>query len=122
MLYPAVGSAPRRALYFRSNGALRLPDIVADLKGQFRIPQVGYVDSKNGRIRTTFDVVPDAPVSRFTLSLFGGKRGLLVNSRNICKQKQRAKVSFVAQNGRRYDTKPVIATDCGKKSKGKKRR
>ena len=101
-----------------------LPDIVADLRGQFRVILVGFVDSKNGRIRTTFRSVPDAPVSKFTVDLFGGKRGLLVNSRNLCKQKQRAKVSFVGQNGRRYDTRPVIATSCGKgkKSKGKKRR
>ena len=112
-------------VYFRSNGGEReLPDIVADLRGQFRIILVGFIDTKNKRIRTTFASVPDAPVSKFTLDLFGGKRGLLVNNRNICKQKQRAKLALVAQNGARQVTNPVIKTSCkgkpGKKS-GKRR-
>src|SRR6185312_7323457 len=72
-------------VYFRSNGGERLlPDVVADLNGLFHVVLVGKVDSKHARIRTTFDQVPDAPVSKFTLDLYGGKRGLLVNSRNLC--------------------------------------
>jgi hypothetical protein len=108
-------------VYFRSNGGEReLPDIVADLRGQFRIILVGFIDTKNKRIRTTFASVPDAPVSKFNLNLFGGKRGLLVNNRNICKQKQRAKLALTAQNGRRQVTTPVIKTSCkGKGGKGK---
>ena len=111
-------------VYLRSNGGSRqLPDIVADLKGQFRIILVGFVDSKNARIRTRFLSVPDAPVSKFVLEIFGGKRGLLVNSVNLCKSKQRAKVRFTGQNGREHNSKPVIGTSCKKKgAKGNKRR
>jgi hypothetical protein len=61
-----------------------------------------------------FDV-PDAPVTKFQMSLFGGKKGLIVNSGNLCKTNRRAKVSFTAQNGRRSDTEPVIGTSCKKK-------
>jgi hypothetical protein len=95
-----------------------LPDIVADLKGQFHVTLVGFIDSAKGRIRTSFEVVPDVPVSKFQLSLFGGKRGLLVNSRNLCKAKQRAKVRFKGQNGRVHNSRPVVKTSCkGKKSR-----
>ena len=31
-------------------------------------------------IRTTFESVPDAPVTKFVLEMKGGKKGLLVNS------------------------------------------
>jgi hypothetical protein len=108
-------------VYFRSNGGEReLPDIVADLRGQFRIILVGFIDTKGKRIRTTFASVPDAPVSKFTLNLFGGKRGLLVNNRDICKQKQRAKLSLTGHNGAKQVTNPVIGTSCkGKPGKGK---
>jgi hypothetical protein len=101
-------------VYFRSNGGERkVPDIVADLHGLFRIILIGKVDSKNARIRTTFDQVPDAPVSSFVLNLKGGKKhGVLVNSANLCAQKRRAVVQLTGQNGRRYDTEPVIATSC----------
>lgn len=105
-------------VYFRSNGGVReLPDIVADLHGLFHIEVVGFIDAKSGRIRTTFANVPDAPVSRFELNLVGGKKGLLVNNRNICKQKQRAKLKLTGQNGRPYVTNPVVKTSCKKKQK-----
>ena len=106
-------------VYFRSNGGEReLPDIVADLKGQFRIILVGFIDSRNARIRTRFQSVPDAPVSKFTLNLKGEKGGLLVNNRNLCGGKQRAKLSLKGQNGRRYVTQPMVQTRC---KKGKRR-
>jgi len=110
-------------VYFRSNGGEReLPDLVADLRGQFRIVLVGFIDTKGRRIRTTFANIPDAPVSRFQLNLAGGKRGLLVNNRDICRGKQRAKLALTAQNGRKHVTRPVIKTSCkGKKPGGKKR-
>jgi len=111
-------------VYFRSNGGEReLPDVVADLHGQFRIILVGFVDSKGGRVRTRFLGVPDAPVSRFILNLKGGKAGLLVNNRDLCKGKLRATLRMSGQNGRRYDTEPVVGTDCkGKGGKASKRR
>ena len=49
---------------------------------------VGRIDSVKGGIRNTFDSVPDAPVTKFVLEMQGGKKGLLVNSRNICKHAQ----------------------------------
>ena len=109
-------------VYFRSNGGERLlPDVVADLHGLFHIVLVGHVDSKRGRLRTTFEKVPDAPVSKFTLNLKGGKRGLLVNSRDLCAGRLRAVVNLTAQNGRVFDTKPVIGTSCRIKGKHKRR-
>ena len=108
-------------VYFRSNGGERLlPDVVADLNGLFHVVLVGKVDSKHARIRTTFDQVPDAPVSKFTLDLYGGKRGLLVNSRNLCAKALKAKVALEAKNGRAQETTPVVKTSCKKSAKGKK--
>ena len=109
---------------FRSNGGEReLPDIVADLKGGgLRVIQVGFVDSvpvkgtELARLRTRFLSVPDAPVQKITISLFGGKkRGLLENSRNLCKTDRKAKVSFTGQNGAAQNGNVKIAAGCGKK-------
>ncbi|HUB98469.1 MAG TPA: hypothetical protein VMS11_01460 [Solirubrobacterales bacterium] len=109
-------------VYFRANGGARpLPDVVADLRGQVHLVVVGAVDTvtpkTNARIRTTFFQVPDAPVSKFELQLKGGKEGLLVNSENLCRSKQRAVVRLVAQNGKVKETQPKIANGCGKKGK-----
>jgi hypothetical protein len=101
----------------------KLPALVAELNGQIRVLLVGKVDTdKQKGIRNTFLAVPDAAVSRFELSLKGGKKyGLLENSVNICKQTQKAEAAFTAQNGKVEELKPTIANSCGKgKGKGGK--
>lgn len=106
-------------IYLVGGYGFKLPALVAELNGQIRVVLKGKVDSgPNGGIRNTFEAVPDAPVSRFELRLKGGKKyGLLVNSENLCKRKQRANALFTAQNGLVLHMKPVIARQCGKKSK-----
>ena len=70
-------------VYLRSSNH-KLPDLVAALHGPVDFNLVGRIDSKNKGIRTTFETPPDVPVTKFTLYMKGGKKGLLVNSRNIC--------------------------------------
>jgi hypothetical protein len=107
---------------FRSNGGERLlPDIVLDLHGQIDLLQVGFVDSKKGRLRTTFASTPDAPFSKLVLSLKGGKEGLLQNSENLCEAPRRAKVKLAAQNGRAKNFTSKIAMACDKHGKGGRR-
>jgi len=116
---PLLGKSLKGPVYLRSSNNL-LPDLVADLQGQVHVNLVGFIDSVNGRIRTTFDAVPDAPVKKFMLEMQGGKKGLIVNSRNLCRSEPQAMVTFKGQNGRVYDSRPVIGTACKKKGKKKK--
>jgi hypothetical protein len=62
--------------------------------------------------------VPDAPVTKFVLEMQGGKKGLLVNSTDICRGKHRAKASFTGQNGKRHVLNPLVKARCGGKAKG----
>ena len=106
-------------VYLRSSSH-ELPDLVAALNGQIDVDLVGRIDTgKNGGIRNTFEAVPDAPVSKFVLEMKGGKKGLLVNSENICRKTQKASVSFTAQNGAALALTPTIANSCGGKAKKK---
>jgi hypothetical protein len=112
-------------VYLRSSDN-PLPDLVVALKGPdsqpIEIELAGRTDSVHGGIRNTFDVVPDAPVSKFTLQLFGGKKSLIVNSRDLCKgPKQRATANFTGHNGKVRYFRPVVENDCGKKKSGKHR-
>lgn len=116
-------------VYLRSTGGERiLPDIVAVLKGPPSFPLEidldGHVDSAYHRLpngetigflRTTFETVPDAPVSQFTLDLQGGKAGILVNSTNLCARANRATAQFTAQNGKTATLHPVMQDSCEKK-------
>ncbi len=106
-------------VYLRSSSH-RLPDLVAALNGQIDVELSGRIDTTNdGGIRTTFALVPDAPVSKFVLSMKGGKKGLLENSRNLCKSTNRATVKFDGQNGKVSDFTPMVEARCGKKGKRK---
>ena len=108
--------------YLRSSNN-ELPDLVFDLRGQVRAVVSARIDSVNGGIRATIENAPDAPVSKFIVKMRGGKKGLLINSANLCKLKPsqtRATVKLKAQNGRRLDLSPIVKSDCkGKKGKGK---
>ena len=99
-------------VYLRSSSH-KLPDVVADLNGQIHIVLDGRVDSIHGGIRNTFEATPDAPVSKFTLSLKGGKKGLLINSRDICGGVHRATADFTAQSGKVSDFRPAVEAKCG---------
>ena len=93
----------------------KLPDIVAALNGQIDIALVGHVDSVNGRLRTTFETVPDAPVSNFTLDLYGGRKGLTENSEDLCSRPQIAAVTLDAQNGKSIAANQRIQLPCSPK-------
>ncbi len=109
-------------VYLRSSDNL-LPDLVVALRGPehqpIEIELAGRTDSINGGLRNTFDIVPDAPVTKFTLNLLGGKKGLLKNSRSLCKAANRATIKMTAQNGRQLVVHPKVKNDCKKKGKGK---
>jgi hypothetical protein len=109
-------------VYLRSSDN-PLPDLVAVLRGPASRPLEivldGRVDSIHGGIRNSFDYVPDQPVSRFVLRMQGGKKGLLENSRNICKTKNRASAKFTGQNGKTSRSTPVLKAQCPKAHKRK---
>ncbi len=101
-------------VYLRSSND-QLPNLVADLRGPIDVVLDGRIDSIRGGIRTTFTGVPDAPVTKFVLSMQGGRKGLLVNSTNLCARPNRATVEFDGQNGKRDTSSPVLANSCKKK-------
>jgi len=105
-----------------------LPDLVIALHGPPSQPVAvdvdGRIDSIKGGIRTTFEGVPDLPVSSFVLNMEGGRKGLLQNSTNICKGIHKATAEFDGQNGKAADLAPVLKDGkCPKaKRKGAKQR
>jgi hypothetical protein len=108
-------------VYLRSSSH-PLPDLVADLNGQIHVVLAGRVDSVHGGTRNTFEAVPDAPVTKFTLSLPAGKKGLLQNSTDICRGVHKATADFTAHNGKTLRLKPQLQAKCPKARKGKKRK
>lgn len=120
---PLLAQPLEGPVYLRSAPERKLPDLVADLHGGglgLRIEVVGHIDSVHGGLRGTFEGIPDAPVSRFVLTLKGGKQGLLVNSENTCAAPIHADAVFVGQNQIGDHTRPRVEVNCRKsRAKGK---
>jgi hypothetical protein len=114
---PLLGRALEGPVYLRSSSN-QLPDLVAALQGQFEVDLDAKVDTgKNDGLRSSFELVPDAPVSEFVLSMKGGKKGLLENSTDICRRKHTVDAVFEAHNGKTADLKPVLQVKGCHKSK-----
>jgi hypothetical protein len=99
-------------VYLRSSSH-KLPDMVVALHGLVDFDLVGRIDSVHARIRTTFESIPDARVSKAVLEFPAGKKSLLVNSRDLCAHPAKALSVFTAQNGKLYEERPVLRVKCG---------
>jgi hypothetical protein len=116
---PLLDEPVEGPVYLRSSNH-KLPDLVIALHGLVDVNVSSRIDSKHGGIRNSFETIPDAPVTKFVLSLQGGKKGLVVNSRNLCAQPSRADARFTGQNGVPYHFHPLLKPSCGGKSKKNK--
>jgi hypothetical protein len=98
----------------------KLPDLLADLKGQINIQLDGVISSNHGGLKTVFNNTPDVPLKTFILNMQGGKKSLLQNSTNLCKSPQLAILNMKGQNGKVVKTNQLrlnIASCGGKKKK-----
>jgi len=100
----------------------KLPDLVFDLHGLVDIEVATRIDSAKGGIRATVESTPDAPLTKVDLRMQGGKKGLIVNSRNLCGATAKANVELTGQNGKESSSNPVMKADCGGKRKHKRHR
>ncbi|MGH2929187.1 MAG: hypothetical protein ACRDL8_13370, partial [Solirubrobacteraceae bacterium] len=85
--------------------------IALDLRAQTSIPAHGAQ-----KLVTTFSTIPDAPVSKFTLQITGGRRGILVitgRGRSICTKRQVTDASMGAQSGKTHAQNVSMSTPCG---------
>jgi hypothetical protein len=101
-----------------------LPSLLVPLRGQIAI-DLRASSAVNGaqQLVTTFSTIPDAPVSRFTLTVNGGRKGLLVitgRGQTICGKSQVANSDFGAQSGKANNQNDTMATPCKRAAHAKR--
>lgn len=117
---PLLSEALEGPVYLRSSRTA-VPDLVARLRGRgIEIEVPGRIDSSRGGIRANFEGLPDAPVTKFVLTLPGGKRGLLQNGEDLCRVKARANARFVAQSNATAVGHPKLVARCKSKKGGRR--
>lgn len=97
----------------------KLPDLLADLKGQINIQLAGVISSSRGGLKTVFNETPDVPLKSFILNMKGGEKSLLQNSQNLCKKSQLAVLNMKGQNGKTVKNNKfrLNIASCGSKKK-----
>ncbi len=114
--YTPILSEPLSGPVYLRSSEHELPDVVASLhSGEIDVVLDGRVDSVKGKLRTTFETIPDAPVSAAVFDFSGAKKGLFENSTNLCAAKHRAIAAFTGHNGKTHNFNPVVKpTGCRK--------
>ena len=104
------------------SGFGELPRLTFILDGQVTLlPQAESRSVNGGFLRTTVPVIPDAPIGHFRLTLLGGKKGYLINTRSLCARTPVVRVSYTGQNGRPSSQNVRVKAPCGKGKAGAKR-
>jgi hypothetical protein len=104
------------------SGSGGLPRLAFVLNGQVDLlPRADTDTVGKGLLRTTVPVIPDAPIGHFHMTVFGGKNGYLVNTRNICEHVPVTKVEYVGQNGKKRTESVRVKSACGSKKARAKR-
>jgi hypothetical protein len=96
-----------------------LPDMLVDLHGQVNVRLRGVIQSSKARLKAVFSSAPDVPVERFTLAMKGGKKGLLVNSRNLCSSPAKAQVELTGHNGKQRSFAQPMQYKCAQVGRGR---
>jgi hypothetical protein len=92
-----------------------LPSLLAKLDGEVRINLRGTTDVERLRLVSTFERVPDAPVSSFELRIAGGRRGILAvtgRRRGICQRRRGSDVRLTGQNGKLAASRVRMKAPC----------
>ncbi len=116
-VYTPLLAAPLEGPVYLRSSEHKLPDVVAVLAGGgigITVEVAGRIDSYKGGIRGHFEGLPDAPASRFELTLRGGRRGILVNSENLCKGRHEARARLIGQNNRGVNERVALQASCRK--------
>jgi hypothetical protein len=113
--------APLAGPAYAVSGFGGLPHIAFILSGQVTlIPEAMSTTVNGGHLKTVVPTVPDAPIGHFRLTLFGGKRGYLANTRSLCSAPAITTVEYTGQNGKTASQRVQTKAACGSKPKQKR--
>jgi hypothetical protein len=113
---------PLEGPVYAVSGSGGLPRLAFILNGQVDlVPRADTTTVNGGRLQTTAPVVPDASIGHFSLTVFGGRQGYLVNTRSLCVHTPLTRVAYIGQNGKTSSETVKVRAACGGKKARAKR-
>jgi len=119
-LSPLLRDPVRGVVYLvkRPPGQAGLPRLVVQFRSPIALQLAATVNiGANGGIGTTFPLVPDLPITKFTLRFHGGAYGALALNMSICRTRHplRLPARFHGANGRTANLRPkMVIRGCAK--------
>jgi hypothetical protein len=103
-------------VYFVSHGGKAFPDLIVVLQGYgVTVDLVGNTLISKGITSTTFNTVPDVPITSFQLKLPQGPHSALAANGNLCTTNLKMPTLFIAQDGTTIKQSTSIdPTGCAK--------
>jgi hypothetical protein len=119
---PVLRSPLTGPAYLVSHAGAAFPDLVIVLQGEgITLDLVGNTDIKNGITISTFDAVPDAPISTFDLVLPEGPHSALGAYGHLCKSRLSMPTAITGQNGAVIkQTTRIAVAGCPKHKKARR--
>jgi hypothetical protein len=119
---PILPGSLNGPVYFVSHGGEAFPSLVIVLQGDgVRVDLTAATFIKGGITSSTFNTIPDVPVTSFELYLPERKYSALTALGNLCKSKLVMPTTIVAQNGAEIHENTKIAVTSCPKTKSKKK-
>jgi hypothetical protein len=121
---PVLPTGLTGPVYFVSHGGEAFPSLEVVLQGEgVRVDLIAQTFiSKAGITSSTFNNVPDVPISSFELYLPEGPDSALAANGDLCTSKLAMPTAFVAQNGAEiHETTKITVTGCPKAKKAAKK-
>jgi hypothetical protein len=119
---PVLRSPLSGPAYLVSHAGAAFPDLVTVLQGEgITLDVLGNTDIKKGVTISTFNSVPDAPISTFDLVLPEGPHSALAAHGGLCKSKLNMPTAITGQNGAVIkQTTRIAVAGCPKKRKARR--
>lgn len=108
---PALGETLAGPLYLRESKR-GFPDVAVQLEGEFGLVLSGRIEFSGGRVRLVLRDLPDLPLAHLALTLSGGRQGLLVNNRNLCREGAGVTARMWGANGRPVVRRTGLRVGC----------
>ncbi len=113
---PLLATQMTGDVYLEAHQAGKLPTLEAILRAPgVQVHLTSTIDLSHG-ITSTFNGIPDVPISEFVLTLDAGADSALAASSDLCAQALDATSTIIGQNGKSVDaTEPVGVAGCSVK-------
>lgn len=101
----------------------QLPKLVVQLRNPIAVTFEGLNKvGPRGLITTTFPLLPDLALTKFTLRFRGGRYSALENTTNLCRRRLRMPLQFRGHNGKVVRGRPSIAVRGCRSTRAARRR